>query len=382
MNNKSFCKSDQKQMRRAIELAKKGRFTTNPNPNVGCVIVLNDKIIGEGYHAKAGLAHAEINALDMAKYNVKDATCFVTLEPCSHFGRTPPCALALVKAGISRVVIAMTDPNPKVSGKGIAILEEAGIKVEVGLLEKEAIELNLGFIKRMQTSLPRVTVKLAASLDGKTALSNGKSKWITGTDARIDVQYYRSKQCAILTGIGTILADDPSLNVRYSELCQSEEFLNVIDEEKLRQPIRIILDPNNKLTLDENIFKIPGKIIIATLKARDDLSNLINVEQLIVADDKEGRICLSTLLKHLNKIEINDLWIESGATLAGEFFKQKLVDEFILYQAPILMGNYARNLVNLPQFNEMPDVISFEFKSIKLIGKDLRMICSKRADNY
>lgn len=375
MNNQ-FTKQDQVYMAHAIELAKKGRFTTSPNPNVGCVIVNDDQVVGEGFHFKAGEAHAEVHALAKAQSQAKGATCYVTLEPCSHFGRTPPCAVALVKAGVKRVVVAMVDPNPKVAGKGIAILKEANITVEVGVLESEANQLNNGFIKRMKTKMPRVTVKSASSLDGKTALSNGESKWITGPKARIDVQGFRAVQSAILTGVNTVLADDPSLNVRFDELAQSDHFSDEINEAQLRQPIRIILDSNNRLTLKEKMFSLPGRVIIVSLSSRQDLiqSFVADAEQIIIKADENKQIDLNELLLELGKLEINDLWVESGTILSGQFFQKSLVDEFILYQAPKLMGDQARNLVNLPHYSKMSDVIPLAIKDVRLVGDDIRLI--------
>ncbi|MCK5818939.1 MAG: bifunctional diaminohydroxyphosphoribosylaminopyrimidine deaminase/5-amino-6-(5-phosphoribosylamino)uracil reductase RibD [Psychromonas sp.] len=371
-----FSKKDHYYMSRAIELARKGRFTTSPNPNVGSVIVNNDQIVGEGYHFKAGNPHAEVHALCMAKLNAKGATCYVTLEPCTHFGRTPPCSTALIKSGVKRVVIAMIDPNPKVAGKGVSILQSANIDVEVGLLEKEANQLNRGFIKRMKTSRPRVTVKLASSLDGKTALANGQSKWITGPEARIDVQGFRAIQSAILTSINTVLADDPSLNVRFDELQQSEQFHQEINASQLRQPIRIILDAKNRLTLNEKLFSISGRVIIISLSSRDDLTQsfVAEVEQLIVKADENQRIDLKSLLLKLGKLEINDLLIESGSVLSGQFFEKSLFDEFILYQAPKLMGNDARNLVNLPLYSKMSDIMALSIIDVRIVGDDIRII--------
>lgn len=380
MNTAQFSDLDKYYMSRAIELAKKGRFTTSPNPNVGCVIVNNDVVVGEGFHQKAGSAHAEVNALAMAKTQARNATCYVTLEPCSHYGRTPPCALALTKAGVSRVVVAMVDPNPQVAGRGVRILQEAGIQVDLGLLENEAQNLNRGFIKRMQVGLPRVTVKLASSLDGKTALKNGISQWITGPQARIDVQYQRAMQSAILTGSATVLSDDPSLNVRYDELQHSPSFANEIDLSAVRQPIRIILDSHNRLTLNEKLFTLAGKVILVSLAARSDLQNkpfIADVEQIVCADDGRDHIDLHLLLTRLTDYEINDLWVEAGATLSGEFFKQKLVDEFILYQAAKLMGDQGRNLVNLPDYSNMEDVVQLTLQDVAIIGDDIRLI-SKR----
>jgi diaminohydroxyphosphoribosylaminopyrimidine deaminase/5-amino-6-(5-phosphoribosylamino)uracil reductase len=373
-----FTDSDQLYMTRAIALAQKGRFTTSPNPNVGCVIVNNGEIVGEGFHQKAGTPHAEVHALNMAASQSLGATCYVTLEPCAHFGRTPPCALALVKAKVSRVVIAMVDPNPQVAGRGIAILKEAGIQVDVGLLTAQSEALNLGFITRMTLKRPRVTVKMAASLDGKTALKNGKSQWITGPEARIDVQYYRSQQSAILTGNNTVVADDPSLNVRYQELLRSPLFeADLVNENDLRQPLRIILDSHNKVSPQQKLFTLPGNVLLVSLVARDMtiFNNLqAQVEQVVCPANKNNQVDLRSLMTLLNDREINDLWVEAGATLAGELFKVDLVDEFILYQATKLMGDQGRNLVNLPNFSTMNDIIKLKLHSVSQIGDDIRLI--------
>lgn len=375
MNTPVFSDLDKYYMARAILLAKKGRFTTSPNPNVGCVIVANSLIVGEGFHQQAGSGHAEVNALAAAGDKAQGATCYVTLEPCSHFGRTPPCALALTKAGVKRVVVAMVDPNPKVAGQGIKILKKAGIKVDLGLLENEAQDLNRGFIKRMQVKQPRVTVKLASSLDGKTALKNGQSQWITGPAARCDVQYFRALQSAILTGSGTVIADDPSLNVRYESLKNHPDFDLTLLPGEIRQPIRIILDSHNKLTLKEKLFSLAGKVLLVSLLPRHDLfDNNADIEQLIGFDDGHGRIDLKVLLTQLSDYEINDLWVEAGATLAGEFFNQQLVDQFILYQAPKLMGSQARDLVNLPDYSKMIEVVQLTLQDVVLIGNDIRII--------
>ncbi|MDN2663032.1 bifunctional diaminohydroxyphosphoribosylaminopyrimidine deaminase/5-amino-6-(5-phosphoribosylamino)uracil reductase RibD [Psychromonas sp. 14N.309.X.WAT.B.A12] len=373
-----FTDADNHFMQRALFLAAKGRFTTSPNPNVGCVIVKDEMIIGEGFHQKAGTAHAEVHALAMAGKQAENAICYVTLEPCAHFGRTGPCALALVKAGVKRVIVAMVDPNPKVAGGGIRILQEAGIQVDVGLLTAEAESLNLGFITRMKLQRPRVTVKMAASLDGKTALKNGQSKWITGAAARADVQYYRAQQSAILTGNQTVFADDPSLNVRYQELLTSSDFDQaVMSESELRQPIRIILDSHNKLTLNEKLFDLPGKVLIISTVERNIsvfAEKKALIEQIIVPANSNNQIDLQALLIALNAHEINDLWVEAGATLAGEFFKEDLVDEFILYQAPKLLGDQGRNLVKLPEFSTMNDIVNLNLHSVVKIGDDIRLI--------
>jgi diaminohydroxyphosphoribosylaminopyrimidine deaminase/5-amino-6-(5-phosphoribosylamino)uracil reductase len=287
--------------------------------------------------------------------------------------------VALTKAGVKRVVIAMLDPNPKVAGKGMVILQAANIDVEVGLLENEAKQLNRGFIKRMKTRRPRVTVKLASSLDGKTALANGQSKWITGPKARIDVQGFRALQSAILTGVNTVLADDPSLNVRFDELQQSEQFYHEINASQVRQPIRIILDSNNRLTLKEKLFTLSGRVIIISLSSRNDLeqSFVAEVEQVIVKEDERHRVDLKALLLTLGKLEINDLWVESGAVLSGQFFEKLLFDEFILYQSAKLMGAHALNLVNLPLYSQMSDVMQLAINDVRLVGDDIRIISNR-----
>jgi diaminohydroxyphosphoribosylaminopyrimidine deaminase/5-amino-6-(5-phosphoribosylamino)uracil reductase len=272
----------------------------------------------------------------------------------------------------------MVDPNPQVAGRGIAILKEAGIQVDVGLLTAQSEALNLGFITRMTLKRPRVTVKMAASLDGKTALKNGKSQWITGPEARIDVQYYRSQQSAILTGNNTVVADDPSLNVRYQELLRSPLFeADLVNENDLRQPLRIILDSHNKVSPQQKLFTLPGNVLLVSLVARDMtiFNNLqAQVEQVVCPANKNNQVDLRSLMTLLNDREINDLWVEAGATLAGELFKVDLVDEFILYQATKLMGDQGRNLVNLPNFSTMNDIIKLKLHSVSQIGDDIRLI--------
>ncbi|AGH80827.1 bifunctional diaminohydroxyphosphoribosylaminopyrimidine deaminase and 5-amino-6-(5-phosphoribosylamino) uracil reductase [Psychromonas sp. CNPT3] len=380
MTTVCFSEQDKEYMSRALELAKKGRFTSAPNPNVGCVIVLDDIVVGTGFHFKAGQGHAEVYALAMAGSKAQSSTCYVTLEPCSHFGRTPPCALALIKAGVKRVCVAMRDPNPQVAGQGIKLLQDAGIEVSVGLLEPQAKQLNLGFINRMLHKRARVTLKLGASLDGKTALKNGKSQWITGSQSRCDVQHFRAQQSAILSSASTVLADDPSLNVRFEELQQSMYFKGEISAEQLRQPLRIILDSRNKLTGQEKIFSLPGDIILVALQLRHDLSDfkgVAQVQSVVCPADEAGNIDLRSLLKLLNRYELNDIWLEVGATLAGAFFKAQLVDQFILYQAPKLMGAQARSLVNLDDFSTMDDVLQLTLQEVTVIGNDIRIISNR-----
>ena len=367
-------------MSRAIELAKKGRYTTTPNPNVGCVLVKNNEIIGEGYHAKAGQGHAEVNALAMAGDNAKDATAYVTLEPCSHFGRTPPCAEGLKKVGVKKVIAAMGDPNPKVSGRGLAILEEAGIETAHGLMEQEAIALNPGFLTRMKTQKPFVTCKLAASLDGKTALYNGESKWITSPQARRDVQNFRAQNCAILTGADTVIRDNAKMNVRYEELINTEFRELNITEDELRQPIRVVIDSQNRLTPDLDFFQITSPIIILTTK----LDNSIHWPHFVThicVPECDGKVDLALVLTQLASHNINNLFLEAGNTLAGKFAELDLIDEYIFYIAPKLMGNKGKGLVNLPEFTKMDQVTQLKFTDVTMLGEDIRITATSKMNS-
>ena len=355
-------------MLRAITLAKNGQFTTTPNPNVGCVIAHDDEIVGEGYHYRAGEPHAEVFALRAAADKAKGATAYVTLEPCSHYGRTPPCAEALVKAGVKRVVCAMVDPNPKVAGRGIAMLKQAGIEVQTGLLEQDAEALNPGFIKMMKTGLPYVQLKLAASLDGRTALSNGESKWITGPAARADVQRYRAKAGAILSTSATVLADDPSLNVRWQEL--GDEVQQGYPEADLRQPVRVVIDSKNRVTLEHRLVSLPGKTILARKQA-DMQTWPQDVEQLVIPEG-EG-VDLHALMVELAKRNINHIWVEAGAGLAGGLLQSGLVDELILYQAPKLMGSDSRGLMDLNGLVSMAQVPELSISDVRMVGDDIRI---------
>lgn len=373
MNAEIFTEYDHHYMARAIELASSGRFTTTPNPNVGCVLVKNNEIIGEGFHQVAGQGHAEVNALAIAGEKAKGATAYVTLEPCSHFGRTPPCAQALKEAGVSKVIAAMVDPNPQVAGKGLAILESAGITVASGLLEQKARLLNRGFLKRMEQGLPFVTCKMAASLDGKTALKNGQSKWITGTQARQDVQLYRAQSCAILTGADTVLTDDAKLNVRIDELPEP-----LPTNLPLRQPIRIIVDSQNRLTPELALFSIESEIIILTTKLDKSIQWPHYVTHIEVPE-KSNKVDLLAALRILANRQINTVWLEAGATLAGEMAQQNLIDEFIVYIAPKLLGNDAKSLLNFATLTSMKDTINLTISDCSLIGGDIRITASVTA---
>ncbi|KGJ88950.1 bifunctional diaminohydroxyphosphoribosylaminopyrimidine deaminase/5-amino-6-(5-phosphoribosylamino)uracil reductase RibD [Colwellia psychrerythraea] len=389
-----FTEQDHKFMSRAISLAKKGHCTTTPNPRVGCVLVSykegNGHVIGEGYHQKAGQGHAEVNALAQAKANnltlLKGATAYVTLEPCSHFGRTPPCAQALIDAGVSQVIAAMVDPNPKVSGNGLAILEKAGITVKSGLLEQSARQLNVGFIHQMVNKLPYVRCKLAASLDGKTAMASGESKWITSADARQDVQRLRAQSCAIIAGANSVLFDNAKMTVRWSEL---GELKNNYPQETLRQPLRIVIDSQNRLTPDLALFEHESPILLVNGIAQDhvenkvesDLENLpkwphfVEQVQLPMVKNAQGKlkINLKALLEYLAKQGLNDILVESGAQLSGAFIEQNLVNELILYQAPKLMGGDGKSLVEMPSISKLKQAKALTISDIRMVGGDIRI---------
>lgn len=367
MSSTSFSLLDHQMMARAIQLAKRGRFTTTPNPNVGCVITQDDgTIIGEGWHHQAGTPHAEVHALNQAGGQVKGATAYVTLEPCSHHGRTGPCAEALRDAGVKRVVAAMVDPNPDVSGRGLALLEKNGVDVSCGLLGGEAEKLNRGFIKRMKTGRPWMTIKLAASLDGKTALANGTSQWITSSAARQDVQLHRAQSCAILSGSGTVLADNPSLNVRYNELGQGQSSL---DEQHLRQPLRVVLDGKNQLSGQLKMFDLQGQTHVFNRTNNTALPAHVAQTQIKTTGNK---LDLSQLLDHLGQMQLNHVWVEAGGMLAGALVQQNLVDELILYQAPKLLGDKGQNLFVMEALTKMQQAKQLSWSQIRQVGDDVK----------
>lgn len=351
-------------MASALRYARRGVYTTSPNPNVGCVIVKDGEEIAVGWHQKAGEAHAEINALNRAGNLAKGATAYVTLEPCSHHGKTGPCADALIEARIGKVFIAMKDPNPLVAGQGIKRLEDAGIEVKVGLLESRARQLNAGFIKRMETGLPFVRVKMAMSLDGRTAMASGESQWVTGPDARQDVQRYRARCSAILTGIGTVLADDPSLNVRLDS-----EQLGIADE--VRQPLRVVLDTHGRLPEDAKLLTLGGKVLVITA----DKTKLFQHENLMVEEVpvKDDSLDLYEVMKLLARYEINDVHVEAGSVLCGALLQQQLADEIIVYMASHLMGDSAQGLFKLPAIETMQQRINLKIEDIRAVGDDWRI---------
>jgi len=354
---------DAKFMARALELAQLGLFTTDPNPRVGCVIVKEGEIISEGWHEKAGQAHAEINALEKThRDHIYGATVYVTLEPCNHQGKTPPCVDALLQARPQRVVIAMEDPNPLVAGQGMRRLQEAGISVTLGLMESEARALNPGYICRMTKKRPMVRVKLATSLDGRTALESGVSKWITGEESRKDVHRWRAQSSAILTGVSTVLMDDPSLNVRYG-----------LSE---RQPLRIILDSSLRISPSAQVFKVEGKTLVVTASTNHQAAEKlreVGAEVLIVATKSE-RIDLHALMLDLVAREINEIHVEAGATLCGALLYAGIVDEIVLYLAPHLLGTDGRGMFNFPALKNMADRYTLKIRDVRAIGEDWRVI--------
>ncbi|WP_314816038.1 bifunctional diaminohydroxyphosphoribosylaminopyrimidine deaminase/5-amino-6-(5-phosphoribosylamino)uracil reductase RibD [Aggregatibacter segnis] len=366
-----FSPQDVAFMQLALDLAKQGEFTTTPNPSVGCVLVKDGKVVGKGFHAKAGEPHAEVMALREAGENARGATAYVTLEPCSHFGRTPPCAKGLVEAGVSKVIAAMCDPNPQVAGKGLQILSDASIQSAVGLLEENAEQLNKGFLKRMRTGKPFVQLKLAMSIDGKTAMASGESKWITGAQARADVQQYRAKASAILSTSQTVLADDPSLNVRWEEL--PPDVKAGYAQEKLRQPVRVILDSSHKVRSDFKVFSTESPV---WLVGEDDypLTGFPVFTDYLQLDRNQGETRLQALMEELGKRQINTLWVEAGATLAGALIAENLVDELIIYMAPKLLGDQARDLCHLPNLTQLADAPLWQLQSCEPVGDDLKLI--------
>jgi diaminohydroxyphosphoribosylaminopyrimidine deaminase/5-amino-6-(5-phosphoribosylamino)uracil reductase len=365
----TFSPLDYQMMSYAINLAKGGIYTTTPNPNVGCVIEKHGRIVGEGFHYRAGEPHAEVYALRAAGEAARGATAYVTLEPCSHHGRTPPCSEALIKAGVARVVCAMQDPNPQVAGRGMRMLQDVGIEVQSGLLEADAEALNPAFLKKMRSGMPFVQLKLASSLDGKTALKNGVSKWITGPEARRDVQRYRAQAGAIRSTSKTVLDDNASLNVRWDELPESVQ--NSYSPQQLRQPVRVILDRQNQLHSELALYRADGEILQVGNSGNADIT---------VPLDSNGQLDLQTVLQQLAAEQnINHIWVEAGATLAASLLEQNLVDELIVYQAPKLMGADGRGLVNLLGLERMAQTIDLQVKDVRMVGCDIRITAEIRA---
>lgn len=362
--------ADREWMSRALMLAERGVYTTEPNPRVGCVLVADGRIVGEGWHVRAGEGHAEVNALAQAGNLARGATAYVTLEPCSHFGRTPPCADALVKAGVSRVVAAMQDPNPQVAGNGLNRLREAGIEVDCGLLEAQAQALNPGFIKRMQQGLPWVRVKLAMSLDGRTAMASGESKWITGPAARADVQRLRARSGAVVSGADSVLLDDSALTVRAAELGLPADEAAAAAE---RQPLRVLIDSLRRVPLDQRFFRETGPTLVISTSAEQAADDYRAAgSELLAVPGADGKVDLHAVLQTLAERGCNEVLVEAGAGLSGAFWRAGLVDELIVYMAPRLLGSQARPLMQLP-FESMSEAMDVAIVDMRAIGQDWRI---------
>ncbi len=353
--------ADNEFMARALRLAERGLYSTTPNPRVGCVIVRDGGVVGEGWHARAGEAHAEIHALRAAGAAARGATAYVTLEPCSHHGRTPPCAEALIAAGVTRVVAAMEDPNPQVAGQGMAALRAAGIAAECGLLGDAALELNIGFAARMTRRRPWLRMKLAASLDGKTALQNGASQWITGAAARQDGHRWRARACAILSGIGTVRDDDPQLNVR--------------GVETTRQPLKVVVDSRLELPLDARVLA-GGDVLVGA--AQGDAAKIAALRErgaeVLLLPDAGAKVDLTALLEELGRRGVNEVHVEAGFKLNGSLLGAGLVDELLLYLAPCLIGDAARGMFNLPALDSLDGKRRLAIRDVRMVGPDLRLL--------
>ena len=350
-------------MARALQLARRGLYTTHPNPRVGCVLVKDDHILAEGWHVRAGGPHAEIHALHEAGTQARGADCFVTLEPCSHMGKTPPCTVALIAAGVRRVIAATIDPNPQVAEKGIEALNQAGIVTETGLMQDEARSLNPGFEMRMRHGRPYLRTKLAMSLDGRTALANGRSQWITGDNARRDVQRLRAQSSAIMTGIGTVLADDPQLTVRDVDTGG-------------RQPLRVVIDPELKIPPQAKLLKELGRTLVFTLNNNEEKKSAFTGSDIsiitLTGTDRESMI--HPVLEHLARHEeVNEVLVEAGSVLNGALLQAGLVDELLIYMAPHILGQDARSLFHIPVIEEMSKRVELKFEDIRMVGRDMRI---------
>jgi diaminohydroxyphosphoribosylaminopyrimidine deaminase/5-amino-6-(5-phosphoribosylamino)uracil reductase len=360
-NSIGYSADDHRHMARALQLAARGLNSTRPNPRVGCVVVKDGAVVGEGWHERAGEPHAEILAVQAAGARARGACCYVTLEPCCHHGRTPPCSEALLSAGVGRVVAAMTDPNPRVRGDGLRQLQASGVEVGSGLLAAEAEALNAGFCQRMRHGRPWVRAKVGMSLDGRVAMANGESRWITGEAARADVQRLRARSSAILTGIGTVLADDPSLTVRGLDAGL--------------QPLRVVLDGHLSMRTDARMLSLPGKTLVVT--AEDDADQIRELEragaEVLVLPSGPGRVDLPELMRYLAEREVNELLVEAGATVCGSLLQSGQVDELVVYLAPHLLGNAARGMFAIPGLESMQDRMALDIQEVRAVGHDWRI---------
>lgn len=357
-----FTAADYEFMSRALRLARRGLYTAHPNPRVGCVLVNDGKVVGEGWHQRTGKAHAEVVALNAAGDAARGATAYVTLEPCSHHGKTPPCADALIAAGVGHVIAALVDPNDKVAGSGHSALEAAGISVRSGLLQDEATSLNEGFLSRMQRGRPFVRLKMASSLDGSTAMANGESQWVTGEAARDDVQRLRAASGAVMVGAGTVLADDPSLTVRNNE----------IDNDDM-QPLRVVLDSQLKMPVTARMLSLPGRTVVfcSDDSAKSGLESA-GASVHVVAGEIDG-LDLAAVMSELADLEINDVLVEAGPTLAGSMLQSKLIDELVIYQAPHIMGSETRGMFTTPDLQSIEQRLRLNIVDARKIGADLKI---------
>ena len=358
----------QRWMSEALRQARKGRFTTDPNPRVGCVVVAGDELIASGWHEFTGGPHAEVNAIASARVPA-GADFYVTLEPCSHHGRTPPCVDALITQKPARVIVAMQDPNPQVAGRGLEKLRASGIEVIESVLESEARELNRGFIKRMEQGMPFASVKTAVSLDGRSALKNGRSQWITGAAARRDVQFLRAQSSAILSSAQTVIDDDPRLNVRLSKQDLQQRL-------EVRQPLRVVVDSKLRLAGTEQLFDSDGEICIYTLSADEDKTNRLiaaGAEVKRLEESAAGHMCLQAMMRDLAAGGINEVHTECGQGLAGALINQGLVDQIVIYMAPHLLGSQARGMFELGELGDMQQRKNCKFVDIRSVGNDLRL---------
>jgi diaminohydroxyphosphoribosylaminopyrimidine deaminase/5-amino-6-(5-phosphoribosylamino)uracil reductase len=362
-------------MARALQLARQGLYSTHPNPRVGCVIVQGERIVGEGWHARAGEPHAEVHALRQAGELARGATAYVTLEPCSHFGRTPPCADGLIVAGVARVVAAMQDPNPQVAGNGLKRLAEAGIEVRSGVLESEARALNAGFIKRMESGLPLVRVKLAMSLDGRTAMASGESQWITGPAARAEVQRLRAQASVVLSGADTVLTDDARLTVRPDELGLGAELTALAQR---RPPLRVLVDGRLRVPLDKAFFQAGPALVVTCAAAQARERYLADGHELLAVPGSNGHVDLRELLEELAARGANEVLVEAGPRLAGAFARAGLVDEYRIFMAAKLLGSSARPLLDLP-LNRMAEAPELQIVDIRAIGDDWQITARPKA---
>ena len=354
-------------MAEAVALARRGWYSASPNPRVGCVLVRDNQVVGEGWHRRAGEAHAEIEALRAAAINAggAGATCYVTLEPCAHTGRTAPCAEALIAAGIVRVVYGMEDPNPQVAGQGLARLRAAGIEVTGPVAEEDCLALNPGFVQRMLKGRPRVTCKLAMSLDGRTAMASGESRWITGRRAREDVQRLRAASCAIVTGIDTVLLDKASLTVRREDWPEAPA-------DEIRQPLRVVLDSRCRLPVDAPLLHQGGPVLLVHTAEASVPAYPTGVETLVLATNKVGQLDLAALLLELGRRGCNEVMVEAGAKLAGSFLRLGLLDKMVIYMAGKLLGSEARPLFDLP-IQRMTGQLPLRIEDIRAVGDDFRI---------